>query len=106
MRAARWARRRTETYVGGPRGRHAPVRLDASAFAQGFGATSRRAGRATFLMVRCRLLPCDEARPDVLEDGFGGPAGGEGVPRAYVEPPAGRPDPYNSAYGPCLLYSQ
>jgi len=42
----------------------------------------------------------DEARPDVLEDGSGGPAGGEGVLGTYVEPPAGPPDPCNDAYGP------
>jgi len=34
-----------------------------------------------------------EARPDVLEDESGEPAGGEGVLRTYVEPPAGSPDP-------------
>jgi hypothetical protein len=43
-----------------------------------------------------------EARPDVLEDGSGEPAGGEGVLKTYVEPPAGSPDTYNGSYGPRL----
>ena len=39
-----------------------------------------------------------EARPDMLEDESGEPAGGEGLPGTYVELPAGSPDPYNGAY--------
>jgi len=34
-----------------------------------------------------------EARPDVLEDGSGGLAAGEGVLRTYVKPAARSPDP-------------
>jgi len=41
-----------------------------------------------------------EARPDVLEGGFAGPGGGEGVPMQYVEPAPGPPNPHNGAYDP------
>jgi len=34
-----------------------------------------------------------EARPDVLEDGLGGTAGGRGVPMAYVKPAGGSDGP-------------
>ena len=66
-------------YVGGWRGFPAPVRLDASP------ASLPRIQKYTISVAND-----NEARPDVLEGGSGGPAAGEGVPNR-VRRAGGRP---------------